>query len=102
MDAILQFFGTILSFFSSITGGFYLFGLFIFALLVKLILVPFAIKQQKTSIKQAKMRPKEMAIRKKYRGRDDRVTQQKMQNEVMDLYQREGYNPMGGFLSLLI
>ena len=102
MDAILQFFGTILSFFSSITGGFYLFGLFIFALLVKLILVPFAIKQQKTSIKQAKMRPKEMAIRKKYRGRDDRVTQQKMQNEVMDLYQREGYNPMGGCLPLLI
>ena len=102
MDAILQFFGTILSFFSSITGGFYLFGLFIFALLVKLILVPFAIKQQKTSIKQAKMRPKEMAIRKKYKGRDDRVTQQKMQNEVMDLYQREGYNPMGGCLPLLI
>ncbi len=102
MDAILKFFGTILSFFSSITGGFYLFGLFLFALLVKLILVPFAIKQQKTSIKQAKMRPKEMAIRKKYRGRDDRVTQQKMQNEVMDLYQREGYNPMGGCLPLLI
>ncbi len=102
MDAILKFFGTILSFFSNITGGYYLFGLFLFALLVKLILVPFAIKQQKTSIKQAKMRPKEMAIRKKYKGRDDRVTQQKMQNEVMDLYQREGYNPMGGCLPLLI
>ncbi|MBQ8403943.1 MAG: membrane protein insertase YidC [Clostridia bacterium] len=102
MDAILQFFGTILSFFSDITGGFYLFGLFLFALLVKLILVPFAIKQQKTSIKQAKMRPKEMAIRNKYKGRTDQKTQQKMQNEVMDLYQREGYNPMGGCLPLLI
>ncbi len=102
MDFILKGFGKILSFFSSITGGYYLFGLFLFALLVKLILVGFAIKQQKTSIKQAKMRPKEMAIRKKYKGRNDRVTQQKMQNEVMDLYQREGYNPMGGCLPLLI
>lgn len=102
MTAILKFFGTILSFFSKITGGYYLFGLFLFALLIKLILLPFGIKQQKTSIKQAKMRPKEMAIRKKYAGRTDRVTQQKMQNEIMDLYQKEGYNPMSGCLPLLI
>ncbi len=102
MNAILKFFGTILSFFSSITGGHYLFGLFIFALLVKLILVPFGIKQQKTSIKQSRLRPKEMAIRKKYAGRNDQVTQRKVQEEVMDLYQREGYNPASGCLPLLI
>ena len=92
----------ILSFFSSITGGYYLFGLFIFALLVKLLLLPFGIKQQKTSIKQAKIRPKEMAIRKKYKGRTDQKTQQKMQSEVMDLYTREGYSPMAGCGQLLI
>ena len=97
-----QFFGKILSFFSNITGGHYLFGLFIFALLIKLILLPFAISQQKTSIKQAKIRPKEMAIRQKYKGRTDQKTQQKMQEEVMNLYQNEGYNPMGGCLPLLI
>lgn len=97
-----QFFGKILSFFSNITGGYYLFGLFIFALLIKLILVPFAISQQKTSIKQAKIRPKEMAIRQKYKGRTDQKTQQKMNEEVMNLYQTEGYNPMGGCLPLII
>ena len=102
MNVILQFFGKILEFFSNITGGYYLFGLFIFALLIKLVLVPFAIMQQKTSIKQAKIRPKEMAIRKKYKGRTDRATQQKMQNEVMELYQKEGYNPMSGCGPLLI
>ena len=101
-DAIYKFFGMILSFFSSITGGYYLFGLFIFALLVKLLLLPFGIKQQKTSIKQAKIRPKEMAIRKKYKGRTDQKTQQKMQSEVMDLYTREGYSPMAGCGQLLI
>lgn len=92
----------ILSFFSGITGGYYLFGLFLFALLVKLLLLPFAIKQQKTSIKQAKIRPKEMAIRKKYRGRTDQKTQQQMQSEIMELYSREGYNPMSGCGPLLI
>ncbi|MBQ9746256.1 MAG: membrane protein insertase YidC [Clostridia bacterium] len=101
-NAIYKFFGTILAFFSNTTGGYYLFGLFLFALLVKVILLPFAIKQQKTSIKQAKMRPKEMAIRNKYRGRTDRKTQQDMQNEVMELYQREGYSPMAGCLPMLI
>ncbi|MGN1096063.1 MAG: YidC/Oxa1 family membrane protein insertase [Eubacteriales bacterium] len=102
MNAILKFFGTILSFFSKITGGHYLFGLFLFALLIKIILLPFGIKQQKTSIKQARVRPKEMAIRKKYAGRTDRVTQQKMQDEIMQLYQREGYSPMSGCLPMLI
>ncbi len=101
-DAIYKFFGMILSFFSSITGGYYLFGLFLFALLVKVLLLPFGIKQQKTSIKQAKIRPKEMAIRKKYKGRTDQKTQQKMQAEVMDLYTREGYSPMAGCGPLLI
>lgn len=101
-NAIYQFFGMILSFFSNITGGFYLFGLFLFALLIKILLLPLGIKQQKNSIKQAKIRPKEMAIRNKYRGRTDRKTQQDIQNEVMDLYTREGYSPTAGCLPLII
>jgi YidC/Oxa1 family membrane protein insertase len=77
-------------------------ALFIFALLVKIILLPFGIKQQKNSIKQAQVRPKEMAIRNRYKGRTDQRTQQKMQTEVMELYQQEGYNPASGCLPLLI
>ena len=98
---ILKFFGSLLSIFDSVTGS-YLLALFIFALLVKLILLPFGIKQQKNSIKQAKVRPKEMAIRNKYKGRNDQRTQQKMNTEVMELYQQEGYNPASGCLPLLI
>ena len=101
MNAILKFFGNLLSIFDSFTGS-YLLALFIFALLVKLILLPFGIKQQKNSIKQAMVRPKEMAIRNKYKGRNDQRTQQKMQTEVMELYQQEGYNPAAGCLPLLI
>lgn len=101
MNAIYKFFGTILGAFESWTGH-YLLALFLFALLVKLVLLPFGIKQQKTSIKQAKLKPREMAIRNKYKGRTDQPTQQKMQNEIFELYQQEGYNPMGGCLPLLI
>ena len=101
MSAIYNFFGKLLSFFNSFTGS-YLLALFIFALLVKIILLPFGIKQQKNSIKQARVRPKEMAIRNKYKGRTDQRTQQKMQTEVMELYQQEGYNPASGCLPLLI
>lgn len=95
-------FGYVLRFCNAIVGNQYLFALLLFALIVEIVLLPFGIKQQKNSIKQAKLRPKEMAIRKKYAGRDDKPTQQKMQMEVQELYQKEGYNPMGGCLPLLI
>jgi len=80
----------------------YLLTLFIFAVLVKLLLLPLGIKQQKNTVKQARMRPKEMAIRRKYAGRDDQKTKQKMSEEIMQLYQEENINPMGGCLPLLI
>ena len=80
----------------------YLLALLLFAVTLQIILLPFGIKQQKNSVKQARLRPKEQAIRNKYAGRTDKSTQQKMQNEIMDLYQRENFNPMGGCLPLLI
>ncbi len=80
----------------------YAVALLIFAIVMKIVLFPFSIKQQKNSVKQASLRPKEAAIRKKYAGRDDKVTQQKAQQEIMDLYQKENFNPMGGCLPLLL
>ena len=102
MNFINKFFGMILGFFSNICGGNYLFGLLLFAVMIKILLLPFGIKQQKNSIRQAKMRPKEEAIRRKYKGRNDQKTQQKMQNEIMEMYQTEGYNPAGGCLPMLV
>ena len=80
----------------------YALALFLFAVVLQLLLVPFGIKMQKNTVKQARLRPKEMAIRKKYAGRTDQATQQKLNNEIMDLYQRENFNPMGGCLPMLI
>ncbi|MCI8387886.1 MAG: YidC/Oxa1 family membrane protein insertase [Clostridiales bacterium] len=80
----------------------YALALFLFALILQVILFPLGIKQQKNSVKQASLRPKEMAIRKKYAGRTDKPTQQKLNEEIMALYQRENFNPMGGCLPMLI
>ena len=94
--------GYVIRFLNSIVGNQYVLALFLFAIFIEILLLPFGIKQQKNSIKQAKLRPKEMAIRKKYAGRNDNVTKQKVSMEIQELYQKEGYSPFGGCLPLLI
>ncbi len=80
----------------------YLLAILLFTLVMEIILSPFGIKQQKNQVKQASLAPKVAAIRKKYAGRNDQATQQKMQNELMDMYQQENFNPAGGCGTLLI
>lgn len=94
-------FSWVIRFFYGLTDN-YMIALLFFAIVVKLVLFPLGIKQQKNMVKQASLRPKEMAIRAKYAGRTDQATQQKMQNEIMTLYQNENYNPAGGCLPMLL
>lgn len=101
MSTIYSAIGSFLGWLDKLTGN-YVVALFLFAIIVEILLLPLGIKQQKNSIRQAKLRPKEMAIRKKYAGRTDKATQQKVTMEIQDLYQRENFNPMGGCLPLLI
>ncbi len=101
LDAIYRAIGKFLGLIDGAMGS-YVIALFIFAIIIELLMLPFGIKQQKNSIKQAKLRPKEMAIRKKYAGRNDQATQQKVSQEIQELYQKEGFNPMSGCLPLLI
>ena len=96
-----QFFGNILNWFNSWTGN-YMLALLLFALMVKILMIPLAIMQQKNQIKGAKLRPKMMLIEKKYAGRNDQVTLKKKQAEIMELQQKEGYSAFSGCLPLLI
>ena len=73
-----------------------------FSLIIELLLVPFGVKQQKNSIRQALLRPKEMAIRRKYAGRKDQATQQKITMEIQELYRQENFSPFSGCLPMLI
>ncbi len=101
IDWILELFGKLLAFFNDITGS-YMVAILLFAVLAKIILFPFSIKQQKSMIKQAKLRPKEQAIRNKYKGRTDQVSQNKMREEILEMQQSEGFSPFGGCLPLLL
>lgn len=108
MDFLATPFGWILKYcyqFTALFGdksGSYVIALLLFALAMQLLLSPFGIIQQRNMVKQAKMRPMEYLIRKKYAGRNDRATMQKMQQEIMELYQREGYSPLKGCLPMLL
>ncbi len=80
----------------------YALALIWFALFTKIVLLPFTIKQQKNQIKGAKLRPKMLAIEKKYAGRTDRPTLQRKQQEIMEMQQKEGYSPLSGCLPMIL
>jgi YidC/Oxa1 family membrane protein insertase len=102
-DVLLVAIGSVLRWITNTLGfGNYLVGICVFAIIIEILMLPFAIKQQKNTIRQASLRPKEMAIRNKYKGRTDQVTMQKMQQEIQEFYQRENFSPYSGCLPLLI
>ncbi len=103
-DALAVPFGYVLHLFYNLFDN-YLISLFVLTLLVKLLLLPSAISQQKNSAKQARLQPKINRIRQKYSngGQPTREMQMKIQEETQALYQKEGFSPMsGGCLPLLI
>lgn len=72
-------------------------ALLLFTLVTRALLFPFSIKQQKNMAKTALLQPKLQKLQKQY-GKN----KQKYQEEMMKLYEQEGYNPMSGCLPLLI
>ncbi len=85
-----------------ISGQHYWISLFLFALIIKLILFPFSIKQQKSQQKLAKLRPKEEAIRRKYRDDKSQEAMRKMNEEIQAMYREEKYSQFGGCLPMLL
>lgn len=69
-------------------------AIIIFTIILKLVLLPMSIKQQKTMKKTAKLQQKVREIQDKYSNDPTRMNQ-----EVMDLYKRENMNPFSGCLS---
>ena len=102
-DQILHWIGLGFEWLINVPGfGSFILGTVYFAIALEILMIPLAINQQKNSRKQAKLRPREMAIRNRYKGRNDQATQQKVNREIQELYTKEGYSPMAGCLPLLI
>lgn len=84
--------------------GIYNIGLCIilFTLIVKLLMFPLTIKQQKSSKLMAVMNPEIQAIQKKYKGKSDQDSMMRQQNEIKAVYEKYGTSMTGGCLQLLI
>ena len=103
IDQILHWIGLGFEWLIAVPGfGSFILGTVYFAIALEILMIPLAINQQKNSRKQARLRPREMAIRNRYKGRNDQATQQKVTREIQELYTKEGYSPMSGCLPLLI
>ena len=74
----------------------YLLSLFILTFVVRLCMVPGAMKQQKNAAKQLRLQAKVNKIKAKYATLPQREAQAKIQQETQELYQREGFNAMAG------
>ncbi len=71
--------------------------------LIRLLLFPLTAKSYVSMKKMQKLAPKMTAIRDKYKkAKSDAAQRQKMNTELMALYQAEGYNPMSGCLPILL
>ncbi len=77
--------------------GSYGWSLILFTIIVKAILFPLAIKQQKSMAGMAAIQPRLAELQKKYK-----YDQEKLNTETMKLYKQHKVSPMGGCLPLLI
>jgi YidC/Oxa1 family membrane protein insertase len=76
--------------------------LVLFGILVRLVLWPLNQKAMRSSTAMQALQPEIKAIQEKYGGKKDVKDQQRMQQEIMQLYKEHGVNPLGGCVPLLI
>jgi len=81
-------FAYIMRLFYSFTDN-YVLSIFLFTLLFRLIMLPFALKQQKSSARMTRIQPKIKRLQEKYGN-----NRAKLNEEMQLLYQKENYNPM--------
>lgn len=73
-----------------------------FTLIVKLLMIPLTVKQQKFSKLSTLMNPELQEIQKKYKGKRDNESMIKMNEETQAVYEKYGTSPTGSCLQLLI
>jgi YidC/Oxa1 family membrane protein insertase len=70
---------------------------------INVVLLPLRVKSMKSQRKMQALQPKLAAINAKYKGLSMRDPKKAEQNqEVMDFYKKEGVNPMGGCLPMVV
>ena len=96
MASLSNLFGYILNFIYGIVQNYGL-AIILFSVLLKLILLPISIKQQKAMKKTSKIQGKVKELQEKYKNDPN-----KMNQEVMSLYKQENASPFSGCLSSIV
>ncbi len=72
-------------------------ALILFTILIKLIILPLNLKSQRSMVKQQKLMPQLQELQRKYAN-----DKEKLNKEMMELYQANGANPASGCLPMLL
>ncbi len=89
-------FGYVLNFIYNLIQN-YGWSIIIFSIIIKLLMIPISIKQQKTMKKSVKIQNKMKEIQFKYKN-----NQEKLNEATMELYKSEKMNPFSGCLSAIV
>ena len=89
-------FGYVLNFIYNIIGNYGL-AIIVFSILVKILMIPISIKQQKTMKKSTKLNAKLKELQVKYKNNPE-----KLNEETMALYKSENMNPLSVCLSAIV
>lgn len=96
MSYIMMGLGWLLKLSSTLVGN-YGVAIIIFTILIKAVLLPLTVKQQRSMLKMQKIQPLLMELQQKYANDKEKLNQ-----ETMKLYQKYQVNPMSGCLPMLI
>ena len=89
-------FGYLLNFIYNLVQNYGL-AIIIFSILIKIIMIPISIKQQKTMKKSTKLQAKMKEIQIKYKNNPEKLNQ-----ATMELYKSENMSPFSGCLSAIV
>lgn len=96
LEFFASIFGYLLNFIYNLIGN-YGAAIILFSIIVKVVLLPISIKQQKTMKKTAKIQDELKVLQVKNKNNPEAL-----QKETMELYKREKMNPFSGCLSSIV
>ena len=97
---MFQFFANIFGYLLNIINNFvgnYGLAIILFTIIIKLIMLPLSIKQQRTMKKSAKLQEEMKVLQFKYKNDPE-----KLNREMMDLYKKENMSPFSGCFSAIV
>jgi len=88
-------------YFAELFGENYGLSIVVVTLIIRLILLPLNVKQLKSSKAMQEIQPELQKIREKHSSKDQQ-TQQQLQKETMELFQKHGVNPLAGCFPIIV